>query len=115
MCALLGIMVLLGTAGADDGPKAKVKGDFEAFFKIRFGRAENWLKHYVVAYTWANKNAHPWIFRVLVFVVDHLPFRERLLIRFPFLSIYFDIARTFGGLPAEGGQAPVYVSLRYLF
>jgi hypothetical protein len=27
----------------------------------------------------------------------------------------FDIARTFGGLPAEGGQAPVYVSLRYLF
>jgi len=26
----------------------------------------------------------------------------------------FDIARTFGGLPAEGGQAPVYVSLRYL-
>jgi hypothetical protein len=27
----------------------------------------------------------------------------------------FDIARTFGGLPAEDGQAPVYVSLRYLF
>jgi hypothetical protein len=27
----------------------------------------------------------------------------------------FDIARTFGGLPAEGGQMPVYVSLRYLF
>jgi Type IX secretion system protein PorV len=27
----------------------------------------------------------------------------------------FDIARTFGGLPAEGGQAPVYISLRYLF
>jgi len=27
----------------------------------------------------------------------------------------FDIARTFGGLPAEGGQAPIYVSLRYLF
>lgn len=27
----------------------------------------------------------------------------------------FDIARTFGGLPAEGGQSPVYVSLRYLF
>jgi hypothetical protein len=27
----------------------------------------------------------------------------------------FDIARTFGGLPAESGQAPVYVSLRYLF
>jgi hypothetical protein len=27
----------------------------------------------------------------------------------------FDIARTFGGLPAEGGNSPVYVSLRYLF
>lgn len=27
----------------------------------------------------------------------------------------FDIARTFGGLPAENGQSPVYVSLRYLF
>jgi hypothetical protein len=27
----------------------------------------------------------------------------------------FDIARTFGGLPAQGGQMPVYVSLRYLF
>ena len=27
----------------------------------------------------------------------------------------FDIARTFGGLPGEDGQAPVYVSLRYLF
>jgi hypothetical protein len=27
----------------------------------------------------------------------------------------FDIARTFGGLPDEKGQAPVYVSLRYLF
>ena len=27
----------------------------------------------------------------------------------------FDIARTFGGLPADNGQAPVYVSLRYLF
>jgi hypothetical protein len=27
----------------------------------------------------------------------------------------FDIARTFGGLPAEGDQSPVYVSLRYLF
>jgi hypothetical protein len=27
----------------------------------------------------------------------------------------FDIARTFGGLPAENGQMPVYVSLRYLF
>ena len=27
----------------------------------------------------------------------------------------FDIARTFGGLPAENGQTPVYVSLRYLF
>jgi hypothetical protein len=27
----------------------------------------------------------------------------------------FDIARTFGGLPGEGGQMPVYVSLRYLF
>jgi hypothetical protein len=27
----------------------------------------------------------------------------------------FDIARTFGGLPAESGQSPVYVSLRYLF
>jgi hypothetical protein len=27
----------------------------------------------------------------------------------------FDIARTFGGLPADTGQSPVYVSLRYLF
>jgi hypothetical protein len=27
----------------------------------------------------------------------------------------FDIARTFGGLPVETGQSPVYVSLRYLF
>jgi len=27
----------------------------------------------------------------------------------------FDIARTFGALPADDGQAPVYVSLRYLF
>lgn len=27
----------------------------------------------------------------------------------------FDIARTFGGLPADDGQAPVYASLRYLF
>jgi len=27
----------------------------------------------------------------------------------------FDIARTFGGLPDEKGQTPVYVSLRYLF
>src|SRR2546423_14425437 len=27
----------------------------------------------------------------------------------------FDIARTFGGLPADNGQTPVYVSLRYLF
>ena len=30
-------------------------------------------------------------------------------------GLVFDIARTFGGLPAENGQAPVYVSLRYLF
>jgi len=30
-------------------------------------------------------------------------------------SFVFDIARTFGGLPADDGQAPVYVSLRYLF
>ena len=27
----------------------------------------------------------------------------------------FDIAGTFGGLTAENGQTPVYVSLRYLF
>jgi type IX secretion system protein PorV len=27
----------------------------------------------------------------------------------------FDIARTFGGLPTNSGQSPVYVSLRYLF
>jgi len=27
----------------------------------------------------------------------------------------FDIARTFGGLPDENGQTPIYVSLRYLF
>jgi hypothetical protein len=30
-------------------------------------------------------------------------------------AFVFDIARTFGGLPADNGQAPVYVSLRYLF
>lgn len=30
-------------------------------------------------------------------------------------GLIFDIARTFGGLPADDGQAPVYVSLRYLF
>jgi hypothetical protein len=30
-------------------------------------------------------------------------------------AFVFDIARTFGGLPADDGQAPVYVSLRYLF
>lgn len=30
-------------------------------------------------------------------------------------SLVFDIARTFGGIPADNGQAPVYVSLRYLF
>jgi hypothetical protein len=30
-------------------------------------------------------------------------------------SFAFDIARTFGGLPADTGQMPVYVSLRYLF
>jgi len=30
-------------------------------------------------------------------------------------AFVFDIARTFGGLPAENGQTPVYVSLRYLF
>jgi hypothetical protein len=30
-------------------------------------------------------------------------------------GLVFDIARTFGGLQAEGGQSPVYVSLRYLF
>lgn len=27
----------------------------------------------------------------------------------------FDIARTFGGLPTDTGQSPVYISLRYLF
>ncbi|MFN2637944.1 MAG: PorV/PorQ family protein [Gemmatimonadaceae bacterium] len=30
-------------------------------------------------------------------------------------SFVFDIARTFGGLPADNGQPPTYVSLRYLF
>jgi hypothetical protein len=30
-------------------------------------------------------------------------------------AFVFDIARTFGGLPADTGQMPVYVSLRYLF
>lgn len=30
-------------------------------------------------------------------------------------AFVFDIARTFGGLPAANGQTPVYVSLRYLF
>jgi Type IX secretion system protein PorV len=30
-------------------------------------------------------------------------------------SLAFDIARTFGGIPAENGDSPVWVSLRYLF
>jgi hypothetical protein len=30
-------------------------------------------------------------------------------------SFVFDIARTFGGIQADNGQAPVWVSLRYLF
>ena len=30
-------------------------------------------------------------------------------------SFAFDIARTFGGIPADNGQAPVWISLRYLF
>ena len=30
-------------------------------------------------------------------------------------SFVFDIARTFGGIPADNGQPPVWVSLRYLF
>lgn len=30
-------------------------------------------------------------------------------------SFVFDIARTFGGIPADNGQSPVWVSLRYLF
>jgi hypothetical protein len=30
-------------------------------------------------------------------------------------SLVFDIARTFGGIQADNGQAPVWVSLRYLF
>jgi hypothetical protein len=30
-------------------------------------------------------------------------------------GLVFDLARTFGGIPADNGQAPVYVSLRYLF
>jgi hypothetical protein len=30
-------------------------------------------------------------------------------------SFVFDIARTFGGVQADNGQAPVWVSLRYLF
>ena len=30
-------------------------------------------------------------------------------------GVAFDIARTFGGLPTETGNSPVYVSLRYLF
>jgi type IX secretion system protein PorV len=30
-------------------------------------------------------------------------------------SFIFDIARTFGGIPADNGQSPVWVSLRYLF
>ena len=30
-------------------------------------------------------------------------------------GLVFDIARTFGGIPADNGQAPVYVSLRFLF
>jgi hypothetical protein len=30
-------------------------------------------------------------------------------------SFAFDIARTFGGIPADNGQSPVWISLRYLF
>ncbi len=30
-------------------------------------------------------------------------------------AFIFDIARTFGGLPADSGESPTYVSLRYLF
>ena len=30
-------------------------------------------------------------------------------------GLVFDLARTFGGIPGDNGQAPVYVSLRYLF
>jgi hypothetical protein len=30
-------------------------------------------------------------------------------------SYAFDIARTFGGIPADNGQSPVWISLRYLF
>jgi len=30
-------------------------------------------------------------------------------------SFAFDIARTFGGIPADNGQYPVWISLRYLF
>jgi hypothetical protein len=30
-------------------------------------------------------------------------------------SFAFDIARTFGGIPADNGQSPVWVSLKYLF
>ncbi|MGH7653013.1 MAG: PorV/PorQ family protein [Gemmatimonadaceae bacterium] len=30
-------------------------------------------------------------------------------------SFVFDIARTFGGIPAENGESPVWISLRYLF
>jgi Type IX secretion system protein PorV len=30
-------------------------------------------------------------------------------------SFAFDIARTFGGIPTDNGQAPVWISLRYLF
>jgi len=30
-------------------------------------------------------------------------------------ALVFDLARTFGGIPGDNGQAPVYVSLRYLF
>ena len=30
-------------------------------------------------------------------------------------GLVFDLARTFGGIPADNGQAPVYVSLRYLY
>ena len=29
--------------------------------------------------------------------------------------LVFDIARTFGGLSADAGQTPTYLSLRYLF
>ena len=70
---------------------------FDEYFKVHFGDAENWTKHYVFAHTWATENAHPWFLRGLVWIMDHIPFHDRILHKFPLLHFYIDTARTFVG------------------